>query len=369
MPLISLTIKGVRNLADTSLEPHPRLNLIMGANASGKTSLLEAIYLLGVGKSFRTARVDNVCQRGAIGLGVTGVYRGKTSKNSLSYQRLDGKTLARINNAPAGNMAILAQHMPVQAVSTDTHFSFLKHAKYRRAVLDWGLFHVEPGFYDLWVQYQRLLRQRNAALKHDAGVSAWDKALAEKGEAIHSYRAEYLTNITHEFRAYCDALMKGSETDLRLHSGWHRDLSFTQALVDSRARDLERGFTHTGAHRADLIISLAGQDARQEASQGQWKLLMLALRLAQLKDFVHRKGGDCILLLDDLAAELDAERCRKVMAQLASLPLQVFVTATEMAAIDPSPWDSYRLFHVEHGVIDNNGNKQMRMGQNRPAAH
>jgi len=352
MPLVSFEHQGVRNLVPGKLSPHPRLNLLVGANAAGKTSLLEAIHLLGTGKSFRTNRLEKVLQHGCDRLTVFGRHQSEAGEQTLGYQRDGASHEIHINGVRTEKLAVLAQALPLQVISPDTHFSFLKHAKYRRASVDWGLFHVEQDFYEIWSHYQRLLKQRNAALKlGDTNLAIWDEPLAASGEEIHYRRKRYLERLQASVDRLRENLLPGEEVRLRLRSGWRQGQPLAQVLAEDRTRDLEQGFTHSGAHRADLEWQLSGQDARQEASQGQWKLLTLVLRLAQLEDFVDQTKRDCILLLDDLPAELDPKRRERVMLLLASLPLQLFATTTELTHLVNEAWKDHVVFHVERGKI------------------
>ncbi len=352
MPLVLFEYHGVRNLQEGQLSPHPRLNLIIGANASGKSSLLEAIHILSIGKSFRTNRLERVIQHGQDTLTVFGRLRNDGSEQTLGYQRRGGIREIHINGEREEQLATLAQTLPLQVISPDTHFSFLKHARYRRACIDWGLFHVEPDFYAVWSRHQRLLKQRNAALKQgETHVEVWDEPLATCGEEIHGRRQRYLQRLQAHIERHRHRLLPDEEIELRLRSGWRQGQSLAEALVEDRGRDREHGFTHSGAHRADLEWRLSGQDARQEASQGQWKLLTLVLRLAQTEDFVDQTHRDCILLLDDLSAELDPEHRAMVMSLLVSLPLQLFATTTEPGLLLADGWKDRVVFHVEHGKI------------------
>jgi DNA replication and repair protein RecF len=325
MPLIRFECKGVRRLEPTTIEPHARLNLVVGANASGKTSLLEALYILGSGKSFRASQLDKVVQHGCHEFTLFGLVEERGARTRLGYHRVrDGREI-HIDGAPVNVSAELARHLPIQAVTPDTHFAFLHQAGARRGALDWALFHVEPGFFPAWTEYRRVLRQRNAALKEgqrSGGHRVWDESLVELGETI-----------------------------VRLRTGWRRDRSLAQALAEDTDRDREAGYTHSGPHRADIEIHIGDRDARQEASQGQWKAVVLSLRMAQLTLFADHTNRESVLLLDDLPAELDVTRRRAVLGQLQRMPAQVFATATEAEQLDIDPGSDHSLFHVEQGVV------------------
>ncbi|MEE8482898.1 MAG: DNA replication/repair protein RecF [Acidiferrobacterales bacterium] len=352
MPLVQLEHHGVRNLHAGKLALDPQLNIIFGDNASGKTSLLEAIHILGTGKSFRTNRLERVIQHERDTLTVFGRLRVDGNEQTLGYQRRGVDREIHVNGEREEQLARLAQTLPLQVVSPDTHFSFLKHAKARRAAIDWGLFHVEPDFYALWSRHQRLLKQRNAALKQGATqLDVWDQPLAACGEEIHNRRQLYLQRLQARIELQRQHLLPEEEISLRLRSGWRQDQSLLEVLVEDHSRDRDQGYTHSGAHRADLEWQLSGQDARQEASQGQWKLLTMVLRLAQLEDFVMQTQRDCILLLDDLPAELDPDHRARVMSMLASLPLQIFATTTELEHLLAGEWKTHSVFHVEHGKV------------------
>jgi DNA replication and repair protein RecF len=354
MPLIRFECKGVRRLEPTTIEPHARLNLVVGANASGKTSLLEALYILGSGKSFRASQLDKVVQHGCHEFTLFGLVEERGARTRLGYHRVrDGREI-HIDGAPVNVSAELARHLPIQAVTPDTHFAFLHQAGARRGALDWALFHVEPGFFPAWTEYRRVLRQRNAALKEgqrSGGHRVWDESLVELGETIHRMRDHLLQDLAPRTQAIAQEILGIDGLSVRLRTGWRRDRSLAQALAEDTDRDREAGYTHSGPHRADIEIHIGDRDARQEASQGQWKAVVLSLRMAQLTLFADHTNRESVLLLDDLPAELDVTRRRAVLGQLQRMPAQVFATATEAEQLDIDPGSDHSLFHVEQGVV------------------
>jgi len=260
-----------------------------------------------------------------------------------------------LNGIEQKQISSLAQHLPLQAISPDTHYEFQQSARHRRGVLDWGLFHVEPDFSSLWTRYQRILNQRNAALKdqmHAKALHAWDEELVDVGEQLHAARSALVTKLLPHFQ-YCCGELLGSRhfVSLLLESGWDSNLGFGDSIRQDLVRDRARGFTHSGPQRADLQISLNAHPSRECASHGQYKALVVALRLAQIRFLLQSKNQHCCLLIDDLAAELDVEHRARLAKLLAGLSVQVFVTTTELALIDRESWSSHKTFHVEHGDI------------------
>jgi len=356
MPLVTLELQNFRVYERTKLEPNPHLNLISGANASGKTTLLEAIYLLGTGRSFRTTQTDQLRRNGSSDLRVIGKLHnedGETVRLGLTHGT-DGRRMS-VNGLEQKQVSNLALHLPLQVISPDTHYDFQQNAKHRRGVLDWGLFHVEPDFSRLWTRYQRILHQRNAALKDRNQVKAryaWDDELVETGEKLHAARAGLAAQLLPHFQSCCQQLLgENHHVNLVLESGWDGEAGFAASLRQDRERDGARGFTHSGPQRADLQIALNAQASRVGASHGQCKMLVIALRLAQIRYLLESRNRNCCLLIDDLAAELDSEHRARLTGFLASLPIQVFVTATESSLIDRESWSSHKTFHVEHGII------------------
>lgn len=347
--LSSLDISGIRNLRDDSLQFHQSLNLIYGENASGKTSLLEAISILSSGKSFRTSSLENVITHNAEVLRVF----GKTSGGDrLGYQWTKAAKEIRVNGETVSRLSILAQALPLQSFTPDTHIEFTRNRKQRIAVLDWVLFHVEPRFHESWSRYQRTLLQRNASLKNSQNPSPWDRELSTLGEQVVHYRVQALGWLKPRIQEFIRAVPGDREIGIEIKQGWPQGKSLLESLEADRERDRRDGFTHSGAHRSDLEIELGGKKIREEASQGQLKTLVMALRLSQLQLYTDESGRPCVFLLDDLPAELDADRRSQVLTELAKLPLQLFITSTESDLVDLGSWEAgHRLFHVEHGTI------------------
>lgn len=371
--LNALEIRNIRVYEQAKIYPDPSLNLIWGANASGKTSLLEAIYLLGTGRSYRSKQLEHLLRHGTDEFGVYAKLAPSSNQDSVHVGfsfGVEGRRIS-LNGLPQSQISSIAQLFPLQVISPDSHYEFRSSSRQRRAALDWGLFHVEPEFPSLWNRYQRQLQQRNAALKSErqsAARQAWDEGLALMGEQVQAKRVWLLEQLKPAFLVCCHELLGSDQkADLILESGWEANRGLAERLKQDLLRDTARGFTHSGPHRADLRIVLRDSPQQQEIepSHGQYKILVLALRLALIRRFVEIKKQSCCLLIDDLAAEIDTSHRARLTAFLARMPIQLFVTSTDHGLIDLSSWRSYKSFHVEQGHIkelisDRNSRAQLR---------
>ncbi len=162
-----------------------------------------------------------------------------------------------------------------------------------------------------------------------------------------------VSRLKDDFHFCCQELLgAGYEGELIFESGWEDGKNLAECLRQDQSRDRARGFTHSGPHRADLRIELHAHSAQVDASHGQYKLLVMALRLAQIRKFIGSGNRHCCLLIDDLAAELDLEHRARLARFLSRLPAQLFITATEAALIERRSWPSHKAFHVEQGTIE-----------------
>lgn len=353
MSLERLGIENFRCIERAELELDSRCNLVSGQNASGKTSLLEAIFFLGRGRSFRTTCKDTLVRRSQDHFTLTGRVAAGGHGQPIGM-RVGGDGIeARFAGRPVTGLAELASLLPVQAIDPEVHRLVEGGPQERRRYLDWGVFHVEPRFVGDWRRYQRALRQRNAALRagHEpALVRAWDPELIESGNLVAEQRARYVERLMPAVAAVGENLL-GAPVEVSLSQGWIAERTLEEALRSSWARDVERGVTHAGPHRADLAIRFEGLLARDRVSRGQQKLAAAALLLGQLKCDAEQGSSVAALLVDDPAAELDFGNLERLLEEIVRLPAQLFVTA-----LDPSNAALQMLppgarFHVEHGAV------------------
>lgn len=350
MGLLSLSLRQFRCFDAADLDFSPRFNVIVGRNASGKTSLLEAIFLLSRGRSFRTSRLAEVTKLGSSRFQLHGNVTHGSVKFALSLARNSGLLEAKIAGMPAENLGQLAAAFPVQLLDGHTHQLISGGPKYRRQLLDWGAFHVEPGFFGIWQGYKRALKQRNAALQvkgSEHATSVWDLELATFGEKLHDLRRGYLSVFSSHAVAWAKQSLEAMAVEFEYRCGWPEEEQLLYALRSTIKRDRLLRATSVGPHRADLLIKLNGRPADEIVSRGQEKALASALLLAQADLYKHQTGLPCTLLLDDLAAELDMEHLTRLLQRVHEIGAQAIATT-----ISPLPSEFCKeanMFHVEQG--------------------
>ncbi len=354
MSLRRLAIEDFRCFSTAELELDSRFNLILGQNASGKTSLLEAFYFLAHGRSFRSARPEPLVRTGQRGFQLTGRLVEQQREIPIGLARQGGQLQARLDGRPVKALAELAHILPVLLIDAEAHRLLDDGPRRRRRFLDWGTFHVEPGFLDTWRRYQRALRQRNSLLREHAPVrslQAWDQEVSQAGEALDSQRASYLSLLAPVAAALGQAALGLDDVRLEYRRGWAADLSLTETLAAGLRRDRQFGSTQAGPHRAELVIRAEGVRAQDRVSRGQHKVLAASLILAQSRVFSQVTGRVPCLLLDDLAAELDTTHLTRLLDLLLSQPGQLLFTAITPAGLPAGLLQAARVFHVEQGQV------------------
>lgn len=348
----SLRAEQFRAIRSATLDFAPGLNLIYGQNGAGKTSLLEAVFLLGRGRSFRTRSSERLIEHGEAWSRVVGRVLGALGEQVVGVElsRNEG-TRARISGQPPANLSELAVAFPVQVIDPEIHRLIEDGSSRRRRWLDWGVFHVEPRFGSEWSRYQRALKQRNAALRtrnaHEVGM--WDTELDRAGEILTAARTKVVEALAPRWMALCERLA-GLQLSMHFHAGWDTDRALRDVLRENLERDRERGTTTSGPHRADLRLRYRGRLAREVLSRGQQKLVAVSLTLAQLQWLKEEHGLLPTLLLDDPAAELDPVRLAGFLEEVQRLETQLIVTSLTS---DATPLGQPEmLFHVEQGRVE-----------------
>jgi len=335
--------------ADLAFEPG--FNLIYGENASGKTSLLEALAYLGRGKSFRGAATADIVRHGESEFVLFGEAAGNGGTHRIGVRNSREGLEVRVDGSGEGGAGALAAALPLQVIDPEVHNLVAGGPELRRRFLDWIAFHVEHDHLEKWRRFRRALRQRNAALKQKASVAAmrsWNVEFVEISERLDESRRRALDIALESLEDHGRGLL-GTEIGFEYQRGWSRDKALGEALEENLEREQQQGSTHYGPHRADLKIRYDERQARKLVSRGQQKLLASSMVLAATETAQAALERPLLLLLDDPAAELDGNALQRLMGAIERLGCQVIATSLERGALDLPP--GAVVFHVEHGVL------------------
>ncbi len=355
MPIHSLSLNRFRNLDAVELDFSPRLNLLVGDNAAGKTSFLEALYVLARGRSFRSAQLDRLIQYGGDSFQLVARWSGSDGRTvPVGIQKSADKLICRIDSSPIKRLSDLATLIPVHWLGGNLHTLVEDGPAHRRQFLDWGMFHVKHDYIQLWKRFNKLLKQRNAALRQGAApgeIQAWNPDLAGVGEQLHQERKAYLHRLTQILDGTLSDALHLPAVTIHYRKGWKDELSYLEVLNRGLSTDRESRFTRSGPQRAEMVFSCAGKPASQCLSRGQQKLYIAALQTAQSVLLYQATGKQGIFLFDDLGSELDAQNQRLCIAMLAEAPVQVFVTVIDSSSLSRLSREQAKWFHVKHGTV------------------
>lgn len=354
MRLKQLQAQYVRNLKPLKAAWHPQWNILLGPNGAGKTSVLEAIHLLSVGRSFRSRHSKSVITYEQPQLSCFGEVEtpaGDTIALGIEKNR-QGASVCKVQTQVCQRLSEFVSVLPTHLITPETLKLLTAGPNERRRFMDWGVFHVEPQMGATYQRYQRLLKQRNAALKLSRQLTVFDVDLSTHAEAIHQARQGYVIALQPYLSALLSELLPDLSCTMAYEAGWPSDTTFSEALVAGFGHDQRLGYTRLGPHAADLQITAAGYPAQQVLSRGQLKLVVFAAYMAQAQHLSDVVGKQCVYLLDDLVSELDAENRWRLMGVIARQGHQVFLTGS-----DPASWQTalesfeHQLFHVEQGQL------------------
>lgn len=361
MHITQLRLDHFRNFPEITIDPSASFNLFYGLNGAGKSSLLEAIHILGYGRSFRTNKSNTIIQNefdsatsfcryaGADGEQVLGATRSKS----------DGFTF-NVNSEKTKRISDLAKVLPIQIFTPQSSDLILGPPMLRRRFVDWLVFHVEHSFIYSSKSYTSALEQRNALLKqmYKKGPKAfleqdvWSPMIARHGEIITEFRKSYLNALNAQLKGLYSQFKPDVEIDLRYNPGWDKDLSLQDALGVKTEKDLIRGSTSSGPHKADIQFIVNGRAASEYLSRGQLRVLVSLLLIAEVRLLKEYTGKSCIFLVDDIAAELDVDTREFFLDTIVAEDAQVFVTAIEKDQLSfAAKYNNKKVFHVKHNRV------------------
>lgn len=329
-----LEVRDFRNLEAIELRPAPRINVIAGDNGQGKTSLLEALYFVATSRSFRTERVPEMLRQGqTTALVRAQVVEQEQRREQRAVITSKGRNLL-LDGKRAGRLSSYATRTPVVVFHPGDLTLVSGSAAGRRKLLDRVALYLRPTSGDARLRFERALRDRQRALEQRgtqaSDLPAYEQLIAEHGAEMGRARAEAATELTRALSSAFEAL---APTSLELAAGYVPGGSddpqlFLEELARRRAQDLRRGAATFGPQRDDYELRLDGRPARQHGSQGQQRVLTLALKSAELACVRQARGAHPVLLLDDVSSELDPTRTGAVYDFVRQLESQIFVTTT-----------------------------------------
>jgi len=355
VPIQEFAAEDFRCLERAELHAEPGNNLIYGANASGKTSILEAMAYLGRGRSFRGASTADLVRHGRDAFVLFGKVSDGGRQARVGVRNGPDGLEVRIDGETAGGAAALAAALPLQVIDPEVHGLVAGAPDGRRRFLDWIAFHVEHDYLETWRRFRRALRQRNAALRDGAAravVEGWTAEFVRLAARIDAGRRAAVGRVSGPLEATGAALL-GSSVDIRYSAGWNEDRPLAEVLDGSLERERQQGSTLAGPHRADLGLRYDEHRARKRVSRGQQKLLACAMILAATETAQAALGRPLLLLIDDPAAELDAASLKRLMAAVAALGCQV--VATSLVPDERLFGGEAAVFHVEQGCLERAG--------------
>ena len=369
MQITELTLRSYRSYETLHLAFDPGVQIFLGANAQGKTNIIEALYYAAFGRSHRTSSDAELIRVGADGARIALSFRRHDVPGALSFTFARG---ARRRIEYAGEslrQRDLVGILPMVLFSPEDLFLVKGAPALRRRYLDAELSQASPAYYGELLRYTRILKQRNAVLKDirerlaaPDDLLPWDAQLAKSAAYIVTRRTSAVAQLGALSARVQSVLAAGEELTLVYdiagaapESGTKDDMTerlylwYNKMLREGHARDIARAATGVGPHLDDLVLRVGGMNLRSFGSQGQQRTGALALKLAELFYLQENVGEAPILLLDDVMSELDADRRRALLDFIRHENIQTFITATDAAYFPAERMGTYR--YVEAGKV------------------
>jgi DNA replication and repair protein RecF len=359
LTLDRISVRSFRNLGHVDLDLGPRFNVISGENGQGKTNLLDAVYTLATSRSFRGAKSEDVILHGESVASVRGglTYAGMSREQSVGVER--GRRAVRVDGKRPRTLFEYAAHTPVVVFHPgDTALPAGSGAE-RRRLLDRVLLHLYPSGWDELESYRRASRERQRAL-YERGPQArdlddWEALMVRHGLEVRRMRRDAASRVAAAAVPVFERIARGgSAFRAEYQPGAPEDAdAYREGLLRNRVVDSRRGSARVGPHRDDLGLFLEGKAVRGIASQGQHRLVVLALKAGEIEVIGSVRGMHPLLLLDDVSSELDEGRTSALFEFIGQRDGQVFLTTTRPGLIDTSasPRADRRDFHVTRGTV------------------
>jgi DNA replication and repair protein RecF len=333
--LSKISLQNFKNYSRLSLQFPKGIQFITGPNGTGKTNLLDAIHYLSLGKSYLHAGDRQAIKLGETAFGIQGEFtKEQPTSIKCKYSEAEGKEICR-NQVVCNRLADHIGEFPVVMITPDDHLLIDEGSEERRKLMDVTLSQISRGYLQELNAYNKILMQRNAAIKQLAGkhtldydlMHSFNEKLSLHGEKIHEARKQYAKQVVPFFQSYYHRMIdKQEEVYAEYHSAL-AEFPFLTLLDNTLQADLQQQRTTQGIHRDDLLLFLNGNPVKKFGSQGQKKCVLLALKLAQHKLIAEETGITPLLLVDDVFDKLDEIRSQKLLQLFTSDEfIQIFLT-------------------------------------------
>lgn len=359
MKILNLKLLNFRNYEKLDLEFHPSKNIIIGLNGMGKTNIVEAIYVLAMTKSFRGSREDVVIRTNADLARVEGTVEDKYKNDYKVLIRKDSKKV-KIDNNNVDRISDYLSNINIVLFTSEDLKLIKDTPNTRRKLINIELSQFSNDYLKLLTYYNKVLKQRNQYLKtlYVNGNASKDyldiltDQLIELGLKVHSYRQEFIGNITKYIENNYLKITGKDGLKLEYKSDYNDKTKedLVKLYKKERDRDIVLGKTNSGIHRDDYDFTLNGFSLKDYGSEGEQKNAVISLKMAEIDIFRDEKGVIPILILDDLFSELDEVKIGNIMSFISD-DIQTFVTTTELNKVGESLKDNSKIFEIDSGNI------------------
>jgi len=354
-----LKLRNYRNLSDVDISWNEHFNVIYGQNAQGKTNLLESIYLLGHLKSFRSARGHDLIEHGADTAWVAARVDQNSVQNQLTIGLQKTGRIPRVNGKTVKKLSEFLGYIKTVLFTPEELGCVKGFPAGRRALLDRAILQTDPGYLDRVQEYDRVLRQRNQLLKQradDQQLQPWNESLVRTGSRIREERLNYLARFQPRLGQAYSEIVGGTESASLRYSVEDKAIdelteNMMEALRRLAPREKKLGLTLAGPHRDDLDFLVNDRSLRAFGSQGQQRSYLLAFKAAQVIDLESERKVSPILLLDDLASELDIHRQEGFFNFLLHRSSQVFLTSAQKSLLTDAVRQKADYYWVDRGRV------------------
>ena len=349
MYINKIEIKNFRNYEKQEIELNPHINIFYGDNAQGKTNILEAIFISGFGKSFRTSKEKEMIKLGAT------VFYQKSDRDGKIRTVISNKKQIEVNGVKIKKLSELIGKINLVIFTPDDIQILKSGPEKRRRFLDMMIGQLRPKYVYILNLYLKTLEQRNNYLKQikeenkpESMLEIWDEKLAEYAEIICKYRTEFIEKLNRKIKEiHSEVTSNSEEIKIEYITECNNREIYLQLLKQRRKLDIIKGYTTKGIHRDDFKCIINDKEIEVYGSQGQHRTAILSLKLAELYVIYDEIGEYPILLLDDFMSELDEKRRKSFLSYIKDT--QVIITCTDKMKLDNL--NEYKLFNVKNGKI------------------